>query len=70
MFKLNLIIGIAISATISILFTNIAVESFSQAASNNATRDAMGNYVNFTNSTVTDLNNNNLMKEYPTNTSK
>jgi len=49
MSKLNLIIGIAIIATFSILFTNVVIESFSQAVSNNNTKkDAMGNFKNYT----------------------
>ena len=70
MSKLNLIIGIAIIATFSILFTNVVIESFSQAVSNNNTKkDAMGNFINYPNNSSTNNNGNNLSKDYPTNSS-
>jgi len=70
MSKLNLIIGIAIIATFSILFTNVVIEPFAQAVSNNNTKkDAMGNFINYPNNSSTNNNGNNLSKDYPTNSS-
>jgi len=70
MSKLNLIIGIAIIATFSILFTNVVIEAFAQAVSNNNTKkDAMGNFINYPNDSSTNNNGNNLSKDYPTNSS-
>jgi hypothetical protein len=70
MSKLNLIIGIAIIATFSILFTNVVIEAFAQAVSNNNTKkDAMGNFINYPNNSSTNNNGNNLSKDYPTNSS-
>ena len=67
--KLNLIIGIAVVATFSLLLTNIITEAFSQAVSNNNTKkDAMDNYINYTNSSKNNSANN-LSKDYPTNAS-
>ena len=69
MSKLNLIMGIAIIATFSILFTNVVIEAFSQSVSNNNTKkDAMGNFINYTNPSANN-NGNNLSKDYPTNSS-
>jgi hypothetical protein len=70
MSKLNLIVGIAIIATFSILFTNVVIEAFSQTVSNNNTKkDAMGNFINYPNNSSTNNNGNNLSKDYPTNSS-
>ena len=70
MSKLNLIIGIAIIATFSILFTNVVIEAFAQAVSNNNTKkDAMENFINYPTNSSTNNNGNNLSKDYPTNSS-
>jgi hypothetical protein len=70
MSKLNLIIGIAIIATFSILFTNVVIEAFAQAVSNNNTKkDAIGNFINYPNNSSKNNNGNNLSKDYPTNSS-
>ena len=67
--KLKLLIGIAVFVTFSLLISNVIVEGYSQAPPGNATRDAMGNFANFTNSSSSDIKSN-LIKQYPTNTSK
>jgi hypothetical protein len=68
--KSNIVIGIAIFITFSLIVANVQTEAFSQPVSNgNATRDVMGNFANFTNSTTTDIKGD-LIKDYPTNTSK
>ena len=70
MSKLNLIIGIAFIATFSILFTNVVIEAFSQAVSNNNTKkDATGNFKNYTTNSSTNNIGNDLLKDYPTNSS-
>ena len=63
MSKLNLIIGIAIIATFSILFTNVVIEAFSQTVSNNNTKkDAMGNFKNYPTNSSTNNNGNKFIK--------